>query len=468
MKKCINIIFVLFSFCLLSSNATFANAGERPPQYVLLAFDGSLNLDMWNETLKFAKVNNIKFSYFISGVYFLLDSNRMDYVEPTFGPGKSAIGFAGDSKKNLVTRVAFVNRAYDEGHTIGSHANGHFDGSSWALPQWELEFEEFTHLIFNVFTQNGLNQGPHTNPYHFTSEQIVGFRAPQLGTNQDMYQALQKRSFAFDTSQTSSMDYWPKKRGSLWNFPLSELRIFETGKQTISMDYNFYFNQSGARPDLANAEKYRMQMLKTYLGYFYTNYYGNRAPVHIGHHFSKWNGGAYWLALEDFVKTVCVLPEVKCVSYQSLLNYMNTLTKAQIDAFQAGHFSKLPPPPFAQKMIAGTTPLDVSFIMDKLKSNEIELSIKGIHASRFLKNPLYVWFLEGKEFMKGPQKKIPLSVIPKMKKASRLSAILKYNDQELLKTSHMIDSTDRENFIFFKEDLEKRGMLGDLPDAHRD
>ena len=83
------------------------------------------------------------------------------------------------------------------------------------------------------------------------------------------------------------MDYWPQKINGIWNFPLADLRIYDTGKPTLSMDYNFYYSQSGGKPDLKNAGKFREEMFNTYLAYFETNYYGNRAPIHIGHHFSK-------------------------------------------------------------------------------------------------------------------------------------------------------------------------------------
>src|SRR5262245_60872689 len=69
---------------------------ERPPQFVLLAFDGSLNNDFWTESRGFAKAANVKFTYFISGVYFIPDAQRKLYDAPHgFGPGKSAIGFGG-------------------------------------------------------------------------------------------------------------------------------------------------------------------------------------------------------------------------------------------------------------------------------------------------------------------------------------------------------------------------------------
>lgn len=460
--------FIIFFFTFLTITNSFAVPVARPPQYVLLAFDGSLNLDMWNETLTFAKKNKVKLSYFLSGVYFLLDSNRLDYIEPSKGFGKSAIGFAGDSITNLVNRVAYVNKAYDEGHAIGSHANGHFDGTTWSLPQWDLEFKEFNHLIFGVFTQNGFDPLSTYNPYHFPVEQIVGFRAPLLATNSNMYKVLRKNKFAYDTSQTAPMNYWPESTDGLWNFPLAELRIFDTGKKTLSMDYNFYFSQSGGNPDVANADKYRDEMLKTYMGYFYTNYYGNRAPIHIGHHFSKWNNGAYWLAFGDFVKAVCRKPEVKCVSYQSLLKYMVSLKPGVREEYQKGNFPKLLIPNSNIKDMEAVAPIDVSFLMKKINEEELEISLQGKDVNRFPKNSDYVWKLNDKKIFQSKNSKIKISNIPKIERDSKLSAILLYKGRELLKTSHMISSDNIEGFILSNEDLEKRASLGDLPEAHVD
>ena len=460
----------LFTFSI-STLTVWAAPQPRPPQFVLLAFDGSLNLSMWDETLKFAKTNNVKLTYFLSGVYFLLDSNKKDYIEPTKGAGISAIGFAGDSKKDLIARVDYVNKAYDSGHTIGSHANGHFDQSLWTMSEWELEFQEFSHLIFDVYTQKGFGPIPNLpkNPYHFSPDQISGFRAPLLATNSGLYQILRKNKFQFDTSQTDEMDYWPVKTRELWNFPLAEVRIYGTGKPTLSMDYNFYYTQSGGNPDLKNAEVYRNQMYQTYMGYFYTNYYGNRAPVHIGHHFSQWNGGAYWRALLDFTKTVCKMPEVKCVSYHSLLKFMNSLSPEQIAEYQLGNFPKLPIPPKAKKDILAVAPIDVHFNMQQISEQELALNITGKDAHLFPKDSLYIWKLDNKEIFRSTKPKINFSRITKRQKIdiAKLTALLEFKGTELLRTSHIINVDDETGFSLDLEDLEKRSSLGDLPEAHK-
>ena len=68
---------------------------------------------------------------------------------------------------------------------------------------------------------------------------------------------------------------------------------------------------------------FREQMVQTYIDYFKTNYAGNRAPLHIGHHFSDYQHGAYREALQIFARTVCGLPEVRCTTYAQLADFMD-------------------------------------------------------------------------------------------------------------------------------------------------
>ena len=90
------------------------------------------------------------------------------------------------------------------------------------------------------------------------------------------------------------------------------LRIAGWGKGTLSMDYNFFVAHSGAVNDPRRYELAREQMLQTYLAYFKANYAGNRAPLHIGHHFSYYQGGAYNEALKSFRARSAACP--KCVA----------------------------------------------------------------------------------------------------------------------------------------------------------
>lgn len=316
-----------------------ALATDRPPQYVLLAFDGSLNLDFWKESRQFAKDNGVKFTYFISGPYFLGDAKKSMYQGPHHGVGKSDIGFGGVTDA-IKARLEQMRLARSEGHEMGSHACGHFDGTSWTADDWENEFQQFDKLIFQAGPNNGFAQ-PNIG---FTLSDVVGFRAPLLGQGPGLYTTLKNHHFAYDTSKTAAVDYWPQKLGGVWNFPLAQVRIVGSGKRTLSMDYNFYYSQSGGVSHPENKEQYKKEMLDTYMQYFQTNYFGNRAPVHIGHHFSKWNGGAYWEAMQTFAKRVCSQPEVKCVTYKELLSFVEA-NADKIPAWKAGQFTKMPRPP---------------------------------------------------------------------------------------------------------------------------
>jgi hypothetical protein len=133
------------------------------------------------------------------------------------------------------------------------------------------------------------------------------------------------------------MSYWPKKINNIWSFPLAQLTISGSGRKTLSMDYNFYYTQSGGRegsPELF--PEYEREMYDTYMAYFNFNYHGNRAPIHIGHHFSLWNGGAYWKATQRFAAEVSKKEDVICGTYKDLLKFVSE-TQAHIAEFDAGH-----------------------------------------------------------------------------------------------------------------------------------
>lgn len=319
-----------------------ANAVPRPPQFVILAFDGSLNNAFWEESRAFAQDAGVKFTYFISGVYFIPDAKKSLYNAPRQGPGKSAIGFGGNTA-SVAIRYGHLQKAHDEGHEIASHANGHFDGSNWSEQDWKSEFDQFDKIVF---------EGAGVPSLSFGARDSVGFRAPQLGHSQGLWPVLRAKSYAYDTSKSGPSNYWPEENNGLWNFPLAELRIVGSNKKTLSMDYNFYVADSQGNPDPANKAVYKKQMVDTYVKYFESNYFGNRGPVHIGHHFSKWNGGAYWEAMQAFARRVCGLPEVKCGTYKELLAFVQE-NKAKLPAYHAGNFTPMARPP-------GSEPVDVS------------------------------------------------------------------------------------------------------------
>ena len=83
--------------------------------------------------------------------------------------------------------------------------------------------------------------------------------------------------------------------------------------------------------------------------------------MHIGHHFSKWNGSAYWNAMQTVAKRVCSLPEVKCVTYGDLVKFTEE-NADRIADYQAGNFPKMARPPSAEgeETFEATQPIDPS------------------------------------------------------------------------------------------------------------
>jgi hypothetical protein len=314
---------------------------RRPPQFVLMAFDNCTELDRWLDLTNFVtdmKAQNIPvhFTFFVSGVTFLSGKKRDLYMGPHHMRGESSIDFGG-SPDDVRRRVALINGLHSLGSEIGSHAVGHFHGGeeNWTANDWRSEFQAYKMMFLNVAGNNGL---PSQVTFDFNFNEIVGFRAPHLSTSPGLYTALKENKFRYDTSSDNAPTDWPKKKGGIWRFNLANLKIAGTGKKTLSMDYNFYATQSHEQDDPDNYDLYRRQMLDTYVAYFKSNYTGNRAPINIGHHFYPYQGGVYHQALQAFARLVCGLPDVRCVTYTQLADFMDKLDQSTLAAYQSGDF----------------------------------------------------------------------------------------------------------------------------------
>lgn len=303
--------FLTLSFMFFAPAITQAQT-----QFVSMAFDGSKSLNMWQETLDFALEHNVHFTYFISGTMFLTDDAARFYQGPRHNKGRSDIGFGG-TRDEVAVRVAFVRRAYREGHEIASHANGHWKGENWSVDEWLNEMGQFQAIMANTHELNGIEN---TNAREWSKivGSIHGLRAPLLSANDNMLIALQQLGYSYDTSSTNTRDYIPVARtGGIWNFPLASLPL---GRGSVlSMDYNFKVLH-----DKTDGDPYS-SMMRAYMAYFEHNYQGTRAPIDIGHHFSRWNRGAYWRAMKQFTINVCNLPDVHCGTYTDLQDYMEQL-----------------------------------------------------------------------------------------------------------------------------------------------
>ena len=68
--------------------------GERPPQFVIVGFDGSGDVAQLQDWARLTHQVNGNVTYFLSGVFMLDPTQRLKYHAPQKPPGVSAIGFA--------------------------------------------------------------------------------------------------------------------------------------------------------------------------------------------------------------------------------------------------------------------------------------------------------------------------------------------------------------------------------------
>ena len=336
-KKTYLLVLVAFfySFCVFAKKKSVV---RRPPQFVIMSFDGSKSVNYWKETRDFAKEEGLKFTYFISGVMFLSNKDKREYKSPRHPVGGSTIGFGGTAAE-IRERLEQVILAIKEGHEIGSHANGHFQGGhKWSYKEWLSEFQKFNSLIKRSFQryEGNAKQAKFVNGYIDTY--LKGFRAPFLAHNSAMLKVMKKMGFTYDASKLNHKNYWPEKIGGLWNFPIVKLRLAHSKKPTLSMDYDHFKAHSKAKNISYYSKKFEDDVVETYMQYFRSNYHGLRAPLNIGHHFSQWNKGVYWGALKRFAKLVCHMPEVKCTTYSKLVKFLEQTPKSIIKAYRRKNF----------------------------------------------------------------------------------------------------------------------------------
>jgi hypothetical protein len=138
------------------------------------------------------------------------------------------------------------------------------------------------------------------------------------------------------------------------------------------MDYNFYVahsdNPAAPKDKPEKASEFEEQMYQAYVNWFLRNYHSNRAPINIGHHFSTWNRGAYWKALQRFMKDVCTLPEVRCATGLELAAFLEQQSAQTLAHYARGEFRK-----------DGMKQVQIPLKVLTSASNEQRLSYQNVH-----------------------------------------------------------------------------------------
>jgi hypothetical protein len=322
--------------------------GERPPQFVVVSFDGVGWDDMWQHWFSVADRVPFRFTGFLSGTYLLSDATRTAYHPPHYPAGTSQIGW--NTAAELPGEIRNLNRALAAGDEIGTHFNGHFcaaaglpsGGNTWDTGDWSTELDQFFALLAHVRTNNTLTSGPRLR---VRADDIHGERTPCLeGTPAALYPALRRHRMTYDASFSRTGLAWPTRAGGIWQLGMGVFPMHGTlpdgrrGVPVTAMDYNYYFTQRGASSaglSAADAARDERQVLATYRDLYAAAYRGNRAPLLLGNHFNDWNSGAYRRALTRFVLETCGRPQTRCVPFRDLVAWLEAQRPAVLARLQA-------------------------------------------------------------------------------------------------------------------------------------
>jgi len=320
--------------------------GQKPPQFVVLSWDGAGedSQRLFSHFRKVAKANKATMTYFLSGVYLLPEDKRDLYRPPQHSPGRSDIGF--NDEQGIADTVKQLRLAWLEGSEVGTHFNGHFCGAGggvgeWSVEDWKDEIAQAKRFVKSWKTTTGMKKA---SPLPFDYErELVGARTPCLEGQKNFMSAARELGFRYDTSGVNDQ-VWPEKKKGLWDLSMQLVPVPGRGFETLTMDYNFYMNQSGARTGDANRHEYWGDQFRDgLLKGFERAHDGNRAPLIIGNHFESWNGGVYMRAVEEVIERVCTKADVRCVSFRQLADWLDAQDPevlAQLRTLEVGEAPK--------------------------------------------------------------------------------------------------------------------------------
>lgn len=311
---------------------------KAPPQFVVISWDGAGELSdgLFARFREVARRNNAGMTFFLSGIYFLPERRKHLYRPPGHPVGASDIGYL--SEESIHRTIQQVGLAWREGHEIGTHFNGHFCGPRgvrlWSPQDWESEIEQAVRFVMNWRTNTGFTDLPPL-PFDYRKE-LVGGRTPCLLGQDRLLPTAAKLGWRYDASSPGGRQVWPRRKGGLWDFPLQSVPMPGTGFEVLSMDYNIMFNQSGTSTDDKSMHRvWGGQALGTYLAGFERSYNSNRAPLFVGNHFQRWNGGIYMDAVERFLDEIGGDPDVRLVSFRQFTDWIDAQDQNVINRLAA-------------------------------------------------------------------------------------------------------------------------------------
>jgi peptidoglycan/xylan/chitin deacetylase (PgdA/CDA1 family) len=293
----------------------------KPKQLVMISFDGAGPNPLWQRSRDLGRKVNAHFTFFLSCTLVIQKADSKTYQGPHQKAGRSNIGFAqsGDEARG---RLAHIWQAHLEGHEIGSHTCGHFDGKDWSAADWAEEMGNFRHVLSNAWKTNGAAEKEPEGWRDFVAHGITGFRAPYFSVSPGMVEAEKRSGFRYDASAVTKGPVMPEEKDGIIRFGLPLIPEGPSNRPIIAMDYNLYVRHSDAVENPDRSAEFEERAYKAFRAAFDRQYDGERIPLQIGLHFVEMNAGAYWRAMERLATEVCTREDVACVSYSEAIALM--------------------------------------------------------------------------------------------------------------------------------------------------
>lgn len=332
--------------------------GEKPPQFVLVSFDGGGWHDRWQTFMETAQEHDARFTVFLTGIYLAEKANSEIYQGPKQEPGSAAVSFYPD-EESIAQLVDDLNQANSRGHEIGTHYNGHFCASSkngadtWSTEDWQSELDQFFDFITNYRENNGY--GADFPTLEVQPDSIRGGRLPCLdGKWSDLVPAWKEHGITYDTSRSSTLGtgvHWPYSQDGLWQFevpvvyspafdgPESPAKEGDDSPIVTAMDYNFWAKINGAKNEPEKRDVMHDAALETYRYMYASAYAGNRAPLVLGNHFNGWNDNAFNPAVEQFMSEVCGEPDTYCTTHRDVIQWLSLQDPERVKQWQSAEAS---------------------------------------------------------------------------------------------------------------------------------
>lgn len=266
-----------------------ASAGEG--KEVILCFDGCGPSEKWRRVHRLAD----RIAELAGFAHFTVYGCGAQLL--TKLPG-STIG-SGWDQREVDERIRLTQSAIDKGFEFGNHTMRHKNGANWGVQQWLDELGEFDELVARLFTDRA------GKPY-----KPLGFRAPYLAINDNMYRALKSLDYVYDFSQVGG------KVKEVSGILVRGLPLYErdNGRKIGGMDYNWHI------ANITDAELERML-------WRYEASNGGK-PLVISLHFSDLGHGSrsYFDVVSDFLIALAKKGPSKFISMiEHILSSLSTL-----------------------------------------------------------------------------------------------------------------------------------------------